>query len=79
MLGRVAVRVRTARRDVAQAASGTADHTTIPPHEGTAMNLSPEQIQEHVAKLSEATVEEIDDLLHDLCCLAWPTTDSQNN
>ncbi|MEA2323188.1 MAG: hypothetical protein QOD81_3038 [Solirubrobacteraceae bacterium] len=43
------------------------------------MNFSPEQIQEHISKLSDATVEETDDLLHDLCCLAWPTTDSQNN
>lgn len=43
------------------------------------MNLSPEQIQEHITKLSDATVEDLDDLLHDLCCLAWPTTDGQNN
>jgi hypothetical protein len=44
-----------------------------------AMNLTPEQIQEHVSNLSDATVEDLDDLLHDLCCMAWPTTDGQNN
>ena len=43
------------------------------------MNLTPEQVQEHIAKLSESTVEDLDDLLHDLFCLAWPTCDSQNN
>jgi hypothetical protein len=43
------------------------------------MNLSPEQIQEHINSVSTATVEETDDLLHDLFCLAWPSTDSQNN
>jgi hypothetical protein len=43
------------------------------------MNLTPEQIQEHIANLSDATVEDLDDLLHDMCCLAWPTTDGQNN
>ena len=30
------------------------------------MNLTPEQIQEHITKLSDATVEDLDDLLHDL-------------
>jgi hypothetical protein len=43
------------------------------------MNLTPEQIQKHVTRLSEATVEDLDDLLHDLCCLAWPSADSQSN
>jgi hypothetical protein len=43
------------------------------------MNFTPEQILEHVTKLDTATVEELDDLLHDLCCFAWPTTDGQNN
>lgn len=43
------------------------------------MNLSPEQVQEHIEKLADATVEDLDDLLHDLFCLAWPTTDGQNN
>ena len=43
------------------------------------MNLSREQIQEHITAMSEASVEDLDDLLHDLCCLAWPTTDGQNN
>ena len=43
------------------------------------MNLTPEQIQEHISNLSDATVEDLDDLLHDLFCLAWPTTDGQNN
>jgi hypothetical protein len=43
------------------------------------MNLTPEQIQEHVNSVSDSSVEETDDLLHDLFCLAWPTTDSQNN
>ena len=43
------------------------------------MNLTPDQIQEHLTKLDEASVEELDDLLHDLCCLAWPTTAGQNN
>jgi hypothetical protein len=43
------------------------------------MNLTPEQIQEHVINLADATVEDLDDLLHDLCCLAWPTSDGQNN
>jgi hypothetical protein len=49
------------------------------PKDRLAMNLSPEQIQEHISKLSDATVEDLDDLLHDLFCLAWPTTDGQNN
>jgi hypothetical protein len=49
------------------------------PKDRAAMNLSPEQIQEHIAKLTDATVEDLDDLLHDLFCLAWPTTDGQNN
>jgi hypothetical protein len=49
------------------------------PEGTTAMNFSPEQVQEHISKLTDASVEETDDLLHDLCCLAWPTTDSQNN
>jgi hypothetical protein len=43
------------------------------------MNLTPEQVQEHINKLSTSTVEELDDLLHDLFCVAWPTTDGQNN
>ena len=43
------------------------------------MNLTPEQIQEHIEKLTHATVEDLDDLLHDLFCLAWPTTNGQNN
>jgi len=43
------------------------------------MNLTPEQIQEHVANLAVASVEDLDDLRHDLCCLAWPTSDGQNN
>jgi len=43
------------------------------------MNLSPEQVQEHIEKLADATIEDLDDLLHDLFCLAWPTTDGQNN
>jgi hypothetical protein len=54
-------------------------HTGPPSKRRTAMNLSPQQIQEHVAALANASVEETDDLLHDLFCLAWPTTDSQNN
>jgi hypothetical protein len=49
------------------------------PQGRAAMNLSPEQVQEHISKLSDATVEDLDDLLHDLFCLAWPTTDGQNN
>jgi hypothetical protein len=49
------------------------------PEDRAAMNLTPEQIQEHVSKLADATVEDLDDLLHDLFCLAWPTTDGQNN
>jgi hypothetical protein len=44
-----------------------------------AMNLSPEQIQEHITKLADATADELDDLLHELFCLAWPTSDGQNN
>ena len=43
------------------------------------MNLSPEQIQEHITKLADATADELDDLLHELFCLAWPTSDGQNN
>jgi hypothetical protein len=43
------------------------------------MNLTPEQVQEHIEKLETASVEELDDLLHDLFCLAWPTTEGQNN
>jgi hypothetical protein len=43
------------------------------------MNLTPEQIQQHIANVSEATVDELDDLLHDLCCLAWPSPESQSN
>ena len=43
------------------------------------MNLSPEQVQEHIEKLAGATVEDLDDLLHDLFCLAWPTTAGQSN
>ena len=43
------------------------------------MNLTPEQIQKHLDKLANATVEDLDDLLHDLCCLAWPTCEGQNN
>ena len=43
------------------------------------MNITPEQIQEHVTKLSAASVEDLDDLLHDLFCMAWPTCEGQNN
>jgi hypothetical protein len=43
------------------------------------MNLSPKQLQKHLAKVAEATTADLDDLLHDLCCLAWPTSASQNN
>ena len=43
------------------------------------MNLTPEQVQEHIENLATASVEELDDLLHDLFCLAWPTTEGQNN
>ncbi len=43
------------------------------------MNLTPEQVAQHITAMADATVEDLDDLLHDLCCLAWPTTESQNN
>jgi hypothetical protein len=43
------------------------------------MNLTPEQVQQHIENLETASVEELDDLLHDLFCLAWPTTEGQNN
>ena len=49
------------------------------PKDRAAMNLTPEQIQQHISKLADATVEDLDDLLHDLFCLAWPTTHGQNN
>jgi hypothetical protein len=56
------------------------NHTVHPVHRGrAAMNFTPEQVQEHIDKLSTSTVEDLDDLLHDLCCIAWPTTDGQNN
>jgi hypothetical protein len=71
---------RVTVRESAQAAAAVADECSTRPHEGrAAMNLTPEQIQEHITNLSAATVEDLDDLLHDLCCLAWPTTDGQNN
>jgi hypothetical protein len=63
-----------------QAAPPNADlWSSTRPQGRAAMNLTPEQIQEHITNLSDATVEDLDDLLHDLCCLAWPTTDGQNN
>ena len=43
------------------------------------MNLTPEQVQQHIENLETASVEELDDLLHDLFCLAGPPTDGKNN
>jgi hypothetical protein len=72
--------VAPVRRRSTQAIRPDADHKSISTlKETTAMNLSPEQIQEHIDSLANASVEETDELLHDLFCLAWPSTDSQNN
>jgi hypothetical protein len=76
----IALRSGVTGLQTTQARAPVADEWGTRPHEGrAAMNLTPEQIQEHITNLSAATVEDLDDLLHDLCCLAWPTTDGQNN
>jgi hypothetical protein len=71
---------RNRAADALKRPTGTPITEPYPEPQGpAAMNLTPEQIQEHISKLTDATVEDLDDLLHDLFCLAWPTTDGQNN